>query len=160
MCGLRSTRTIPTATARAAGALSVARAAGWSRTTAKQSAETVSVTRPTMPSAPRHPATATRRARGAVEARAPTIPTVTVTAERKPKRPGGNHVAATLRAPMNVVAAPSPTANRAANSARGVAASPIPTLPNPITSPPTETTRRTPNASMQSPAGIMRPAYA
>ena len=61
---------------------------------------------------------------------------------------------------MKVTVAPSPTAKRPAKSGAELAAIPMASVPIPITAPPAATTRRTPKASIRSPAGIMRPAYA
>jgi hypothetical protein len=117
------------------------------------------VTAPTVQNAPRQPSRATSAASGAVATRAPTMPTVAVTAEMTPKRSGGNHAAAIFSAPMKVTVAPSPTANRPAKSIGVLEATPIATVPQPMIAPPAARTARTPNASMNSPAGTMNPAY-
>jgi hypothetical protein len=110
-------------------------------------------------SAPRQPVTATSHASGAVARKAPNVPTVAVIAASMPNSEGANHVAATLRAPTNVTAAPAPTARRPANSSGSDGASAIASVPEAITAPPIDATRRTPNASVRTPAGIMSPAY-
>ncbi len=110
--------------------------------------------------APRQPASATSAASGAVPPSAPRMPTVAVTADIVPKCEGGNQSAAILRQPMNVTVAPTPTRKRPVMSPPREAASPMRSEPRPITTLPAVNTRRTPNLSIRSPAGIIKPAYA
>jgi hypothetical protein len=59
---------------------------------------------------------------------------------------------------MNVTAAPRPTRKRPTKSGAGVAASAMPSEPNPITALPAAITRRGPKPSIATPAGTMKPA--
>jgi hypothetical protein len=83
---------------------------------------------------------------------------VALKAARNPKREGENQAAAILSVPTKVTLAPAPTSSRPVNSAGVAEAVPMTSAPRPITAPPTVSTRRGPNASRNSPAGIISAA--
>jgi len=118
------------------------------------------VTNPTIANAPRHPTASTSHASGAADVREPRTPTVALSAESVPNRAAENHTLALLRTPTNVTVAPAPTRKRPADSIHEPVAADIASVPSPITTPPAATTRRTPYASISTPPGIMKPAYA
>ncbi len=106
----------------------------------------------------RQPVATTSAASGTVPTRAPETPTVAETADIVANCEGGNQLAAILRQPMKVTAAPSPTRKRPPKGAAWLSAKPMASEPRPMTAAPAVYTRRTPKLSSSSPAGIMKPA--